>query len=56
MTATKAGIVAMLEWVWLGLRGWSSVPYVIGNYVLAEAVFVPGTAGSRGTDPAIDRG
>jgi hypothetical protein len=29
----------MLEWVWLGLSSWSSVPYVIGNYVLAEAVF-----------------
>jgi hypothetical protein len=29
----------MLEWVWLGLRSSSSVPYVIGNYVLAEAVF-----------------
>jgi hypothetical protein len=40
MTATRAGIVAMLEWVWLGLRGWSSVPYVMGNYVLAEAVFL----------------
>jgi hypothetical protein len=39
MTATRVGIVAMLEWVWLGLRSWSSVPYVMGNYVLAEAVF-----------------
>jgi len=29
----------MLEWVWLGLRSWSSVPYVIGKYVFAEAVF-----------------
>jgi len=29
----------MLEWVWLGLRSRSSVPYVIGKYVLAEAVF-----------------
>jgi hypothetical protein len=28
----------MLEWVWLGLRSGSSVPYVIGDYVLAEAV------------------
>jgi len=39
MTATRAGIVAMLEWVWLGLRSWSSVPYVIGKYVFAETVF-----------------
>jgi hypothetical protein len=29
----------MLEWVRLGLRSWSSVPYVIGKHVLAEAVF-----------------
>ena len=29
----------MLEWVWLGLGNWSSVPYVIGNYVLAGTVF-----------------
>ena len=29
----------MLEWVWLGLGNWFSVPYVIGNYVLAGAVF-----------------
>ena len=36
MTATKAGIVAMLEWVWLGLRTWSSVPYVMGNWARWE--------------------
>jgi hypothetical protein len=47
----------MLEWVWLGLRGWSSVPYVIGNYVLAEAVFLTCRARWEVRNrPAIDRG